>query len=372
MTVAKQVPLSISNLLEDRIVKAILDRNQLILPVMHEALSWWGFDLLNRKPSPAYWEDGVLQMTDLDMACFLYTLAERQAVINIPLYTGHSVSRKRKDEVVTSSANRNGKIIGVGVNKDFFSFNVSIVDMNVIGQDYVGKPRTFSLTGKTGEWYEGWREIQFTPTLKENAWISESEILTNNKIYFQNFVHPNRWTSLFGQYYIKTKMLIPRLDEYAAYLNEQVKKMQAAGIKFPPGEGPEKAEYEKPEDGVSKKFETYEFILYTPETIITGTYPELPVNQENLIEAYRTRKKIIYSVIPRLRFMVKATEFAHTRMPDAVPAWFKNVPWEKGFKVPGGRIEWERFKLLQPAVGVQSISILKRKYEKSAKVKADE
>lgn len=368
MTQAKSIPQSISTILERPIVETILNRSKPIGDAIDEVNSWWGFDLMNRKPSPAYIEDGVLKSTDLDLACFLWELSNRKAIINIPSYKSHTKGKVKVGEQLKSKYNRNGQIIGVGANKEFLSFNISILDNNVIGEDKVGAPRTFSLTDYYGNWYDGWNTIEFQPTLKENRWITESKLWTGNKIYFKNFIHPNRWTSLFGQYYVITKMLISRLEDQASFLFSLIKEMKDAGIKFPDKEGPVTAEYEY-KDGVSKKFPAYEFQIYIPDTEITGNYEVYKHSQENLIEAHNLRNHLLYGVIPKLRFMTRATEYAHIKMPDAIPAWFKNVNWEKNFTIPGKRIKWERFKLFQPAVGVHSISILKRAYEKSATVR---
>ncbi|MCK5600565.1 hypothetical protein KAR91_01780, partial [Candidatus Pacearchaeota archaeon] len=72
-----------------------------------------------------------------------------------------------------------------------------------------------------------------------------------------------------------------------------------------------------------------------------------------------------------LRFMTRASEYAHYRNSDRMPAWLKNVAWEEDFVEPGKRTKWERLKLFQPKVGEQSVSILKRTFVKSATVSAD-
>ena len=55
-----------------------------------------------------------------------------------------------------------------------------------------------------------------------------------------------------------------------------------------------------------------------------------------------------------------------------MPAWIQNAKWEPGFKETSrARTLWDRLKLVQPAVGEKSISIIKRTYEKSAIVAED-
>lgn len=357
------------NIIKHPITKVILDRSTEILMPLKEVEDWWGYDLMARKPSPAYDEYGIFQGTDLDLACFLYALSERDAVINIPVYKSMTQKKERVDEKVTSQYNRNGKIIGLGANKHFFSFNIKILDQNVIGQDEVGRPRTFSLTDYYGKWYEGWKTIQFTPTLRENKFITESGLWSGNKIYFKNFAHPNRWTSFFGHHYVITKLMIERLEDEAKYLNGVIKWMQENGVKFEKGEGPEEHEYEYG-DKKQMKFKASEVEVFVPESCIIGEYEKYPLGMAELALAYQKRKAL-NRAIGRLRFMTRATEMAHFQNPAALPSWLQGVTWEDGFKKPGGRTTWKRLKLYQPAVGEYSVSILKREYEKSQTVSAD-
>jgi hypothetical protein len=372
MTQPKVIATSLKTLLDNKIVKCILDRSCDLDPVIDEVKSWWGYDLMGRKPSPAYDQYGVFKGTDLDLACFLYELSGRGAVINIPTYKSHTQSRKRTDQQLTSKFNRNGMVIGVGANKNFFSFNVRIIDQNVVGEDKVGDFRTFSLTDKQGEWYDGWQRIEFVPTLKENRFITENQLWTGNKIIFKNFIHPNRWTSFFGHHYVITKLLIERLEDFCKFLNTEVKRMQAAGIEFPEGEGPSSYDYEYGE-GVQKTFTAFESKIYIPSTQISGDYKMYDeLTPENMVEAYNLRKKYLYNVVPALSFMTRASEYAHYKNPDRMPSWIQNVKWEDGFKIPPrGRVEWQRLKLVQPKVGEHSISILKRTFQKSARVGAE-
>ena len=370
MTETKQVAASIKNLLEYPIVKNILDRNVNIEQNINEALSWWSYDLFSRKPSPAYDEDGVFKGTDLDLACFLYALSGRGSVINIPQYRAHTRTKIREDQHVISTKNRHGKLLSVGANKEFFSFNITIDDQNVIGQDKVGDYRTFSLTDKYGNWYDGWSRIEFVPTMNENKFITENKLWSGHSIIFKNFIHPNRWTSFFGKYYIITKMLIERLEDESAFLNTEMKRILETGITFPSNSGPKSQSYQKVGKAVRQKFPAFEAMIYIPENEIKNDYSFYPETQEALMEIYSKRVRYTYKILPALRFMTRATEYAHFRSPNLMPGWLKNVNWENDFVIPGKRTKWQRLKLFQSEVGVHSVSILKREYEKTAEVAA--
>jgi len=372
MTQAKVVADSLKTILDNEIVKVVLDRSKNINDeFINNVKSWWGYDLFKRKPSPAYDMYGVFKGTDLDLACFLYELSGRGAIINLPTYESHTRSKKRTDQELISKYNRRGVITGVSANKHFFSFNINIIDQNVVSENKVGDFRTFSLTDKTGEWYKGWQKIEFAPTLKENKFITESKLWSGNNITFKNFIHPNRWTSFFGHHYVITKLLIERLEDESNFLHMEVKRILEAGIKFPEGSGPKTGDYEYGES-VQKKFPAFECKIYIPDTQISGDYEMVETSQEGLINAYNKRKYYLYKIIPSLRFMTRASEYAHYKNPDRMPAWIQNVKWESGFKIPPrGRVQWERLKLFQPKVGEHSVSILKRNYEKSATVDSE-
>jgi hypothetical protein len=364
----KHISEKLMGLLDDPMVLTILDRNKDITNIIKEVESWWGFDLFSRKPGPAYDEEGLFMGTDLDLACFLYALKGRGAVINIPVYSSTRATKIKEGQKTFSIRNRHGEIKGVSANKDFFSFSVSILDLNVIGEDKVGFPRNFSLTDFEGNWYKGWTVIQFTPTINENKFITENKLWSGNKIVFKNFIHPNRWTSFFGYYYVVTKLLMDRLEEEASFYYSQMKEMLAKGIKYPDGEGPTEVIYESVEKGKSMKFLSFQTKIYIPEIGLKGDYDIMSHTQENLVSLYNKRKRYVYGILPSLRFMTRATEYAHFKRPTAFPSWIQNDSWEQGFREPGKRTDWERLKLFQPAVGKHSVSILKRTYEKSTMV----
>jgi len=369
MTAPKKISKRIKELLKNPLVLETLNRGSNISPIAEEVCNYWSYDLLSRKPSPAYDDYGLFQGTDLDLAVFLYSMAERGAIINIPRYKAMRQAKVREDQTLTSKANRNGQLIGVQANKDFFTFSINVIDQNVIGEDKVGDFRTFSMTDLDGSFYPGWDTIQFVPTAKENRFITENRLWTGNRIVFRNMIHPNRWTSYFGHHYIISKMMMERLTEESKFLNAEVKRIQAAGIKFPKGGGPGSypASYG---DSKSIKVTSFQSEVFIPKAKYVGEYPESETSQRGLVDAYQTRKKY-QKWLKQLRFMTRATEYAHSQAPNNLPSWIKGVEWEDDFKIPGKKIKWQRLPLFQDEVGEHSISLLRRWYEKSAKVAAD-
>lgn len=368
MSKPKHIAQSLMTLLINPLVQDILDLSKDIEPSAVVSTAFWHYDLMNRRPGPAHDETGSFVGTDLDLATFLYALQGRSAIVNIPEYKAMSQTRVREDQQLTSKENRNGEIISVGSNKDFFSFNVKIMDQNVIGQDKVGDYRTFSLTNYNGDWYEGWKVINFVPTIKENNFITESKLWTGNKIIFTNFIHPNRWTSFFGHHYVISKLMVDRLTKEVSHLNSEIKRLQVAGINFPAtGDKPETHEYSHKGETKSVSFPKFEAVIYIPESQISGAFPSLDKTQKALVDAYQTKKRYA-RLSSSLNFNCRAAEYAHYKAPDRMPHWIKNTNWEHDFKIPGKRVEWQRLKLFQPAVGEHAVSILKRVTTKAKQV----
>jgi len=77
---------------------------------IQDVISWWNLDLFKRKPGPALDTDGTFKGTDLDLATFMYALAQRGAVVNLPEYKRMRAATKREGERVISSQNRHGQV----------------------------------------------------------------------------------------------------------------------------------------------------------------------------------------------------------------------------------------------------------------------
>jgi hypothetical protein len=371
MTSPKHVAKTLKNILDHPMMVNILDKSKDISNIVNEVSNWWTYDLFNRKPGPAYDEDGIFLGTNLDLACFLYELADRKAIINLPEYKNIRSKKIKEGQIKVSDKNRHGAILGLNANKETFLFSMKIKDMNIITSNFVGDYRNFSITDFTGNWYDGWKKIDFIPDKEENKFISESKILENNSIIFNNFVSPNRWTSFFGQYYFITKVLIDRLTEEASYYYSETKKMLEEGIRFSERENSNEEEGQRVEreKGKSIKVKAFQVEIDTPKN--ESVFPTFEHNQENLIKLSDLRRYYIYKLIPKLRFATRATELSYYNSQDNMPSWLENVKWEKDYVVPGKRIKWERLVLFQPGVGERGVSIRKRNYEKSEMVDKD-
>lgn len=368
MTEKKILPKTLLNILENPILKRIMDRNENLDDVIDILQARWNMDLQSRRPSNPY-RKNKFQGTNLDLACFLFSLAKRSAFINIPIYKSMRPKSLTEGQLVSSKENRHGKIVGLTANKDVFSFSIRIWDENIINADMSkGDYRSFSITSPDGNMYEGWSNIEWKPTKDERLFLEKFNLLTGgNKIFFKNFVHPNRWTSLYGQNYFLTKALIDRLTDEAKNIFAQIKTMQEEGINF--SETGEKSQKSWPKTlkakGKSVKFKSLEVEVDVPDYI--NEYKIYEKNQENLIMLAEKRKRIIYNIIPMLRFATRCTELAFFKYGnDRLPNWIRGgAKWETDFKFPKKRATWDRLKIVQPKIGDFSVSIRKRIKSKS-------
>jgi hypothetical protein len=371
---AKKVASTLVNVLDSPRVQTILDRTQPIQPVIDEMIAHWGYDLFTRRPGAAYTEDDVFVGTDLDLACFLFALAERGAVINIPKYTSRRPKQVTAGEVVVSADNRHGKILGVLANKENFSFSIRIMDANVMTTDSVGNFRNFMLVDVDGTWYDGWKSIEFVPSAKENDFLTNNSLWSGHSVVFKNFIHPNRWVSFYGQHYYATKVLIERLTEEAKHLKDVAGNMRARGVVIG-GSGGEKKEWpQKTVVGAQKsiKVQTMEAEVEFPE--IQGTYKiDLPgwtySNDSELLKGIEDRARTLtYSIIPKLRFATRATEFAFMQNSEnglKMPSWIEGTRWDRTFVQPGKKKIWSRMTF------AKGIAVRYRLFEKS-EIVADE
>lgn len=360
----------ISKALKDLTLSAemarICDRSQPCWDLCDALIEHWRYDLYARSPGPAMLENGVLKPTDLDLACFLAALAERGAVINLPTYHSRRPKTVKTGEHVISNGNRHGKVLGLVSNREVFSFNVRILDMNVMktgeAGDSIGAERNFMLLDIDGSWHEGWRSINFMPTAKENSFIAEHKLIPEgNTIVFKNFVHPNRSTSFYGQYYFATKALCQRIDEELKHLRSQIKIFKEAGFieRKPPAEV-------KREKGAKEEVPAFECELDLP---MTGSFPA--ITKDQLEWAQEVVRVYTYTVLPQLRFATRATELAFYQKGcknAGFPAWIKGAKWESNYRLPKGRTDWERLVINQTFPGQTGFALRYRVYTKTEEV----
>jgi len=368
----KHVASTLKDILDNPILQMIQDRRvDLLSEVIPEVEAYWDYDMYSRKPGPAY-RDGIFVGTDLDLACFLYSLVDRKAVIQIPTYRNLRPRSIKEGEVLSSKYNRHGQILSLVSNKETFIFSVQIKDMNVMTTNSVGEFRNFSITNFEGEWYDGWNKIEFIPTMTENDFILKNKLWSDNSIVFKNFVSPNRWTSFYGQYYFITKALIKRLQEESTYLRSII-----AENPFPTSSSFEssasahvfkKKVVSETEKGKSITVNAFEVELDLPEP--SGTHSYL-VESEEMKETHSItdRLKMYRKTISKLQFMTRCTELSLSRKSDnTFPSWIANTQWQQDYVQPGKRKKWDRLILFQPKVGEIGVSLRKRVWSKSETV----
>ena len=341
--------------LKDPYAKVIMDRGQgidedFVAAILGQSLmSWEG-----RNPRPAIDQHGNFQRTDLDLLSFLVPIAARGAVIEIPRYRNRRQIIVRSDERKVGT-NNFGPLTGLTSNRDVFSFSVRIHDKTIVRTEHereeIGAHRNYMVVDCDGHWYQGWDKIVLDPIRAENAFLRENGLFTGNTVYFKDYVHPNRWQSVFSAAHLLKKMLVVRLDDEAHFYRMEVKRLQAAGINFPPSE---KEAYSPPEfegETLPIKVTTMEMALDIPE--FSGNYDPVPAALYGLEHAYNRQKYVTYTLKPMAQFCVRANEAAYfLNGIGQVAHWMEGRKWKSGWKTPGGRVEWNQM-VLSPDVALR-------------------
>lgn len=246
------------------------------------------------------------------------------------------------------------------------------------GRETVGAPRCFALTDVHGKWHEGWERIEFSPTAKENDFLNNNSLWTENTVVFKNFVHPNRWISFYGQYYFIAKALVERLTEEASVLNKQIKELQESGVQYPAsGEGAQQewSKTEKVGETTSIMVETLQAEVDIPD--FQGDYPTPKKTTDELVRITQRRRELVYDIKPKLNFAIRSVELAFFKHgfqdgTEKMPAWITDAKWERDFVQKGKRTAWNRLVLFQPAPGQPAVSLRYRKWTKKETIAAGE
>ncbi len=354
--------------LEDEYATQIMDRSQTIDKEIVGALINQGImSYSGRNPQPALDKDGNFRTTDLDLLSFLSPLAVRGAVIEIPKYRNRRKIIKKEGERKIGT-NQFGPITSLVSNKDVFSFSVKIHDKTIVvkdgetGKESMGEFRNYMIVDCDGHLYDGWNQITWDPNAEENAFLSEKNLWTGNSIFFEYFVHPNRWQSVYGAPHLLKKMLISRLNDEAKFYRSEMKRLNEAGFELPEGE---KKKFRKIiASGESKKIqvETMEMKLMIPEFL--GNYENVETSQKGLVEAYRRQKLLTYTFKPALQFVVRANEAAFLKFgfrsngQEKIAHWMKNCKWKSWRKTT-------RSAIYNKLVLSSSVALLYRKKTKT-------
>jgi len=333
--ISNQLPKTLERLPEKPLMKNILDRKQDIIPIAKEISKMWVADLYNRKPAPALY-DGVFQGTDLDLSTFLQAIVERGAIINIDQYQHMRGTTGTEDQYVVSKENRHGKAIGLTCNQSVFNFGLNIIDTNVMQSDKVGSYRTFNLTKPTGDWYQGCGKFEFMPDAKENDFLNNRKLWTNNTVIFKNFVHPSRYLSIYGVNYFTTKAALKRINDEILFLTQAINLLKSYGIPFP--ENYLKTYPKTFETGETKtvSFEAMRVEVDLPDFKNNYILAET-LNSDTLTKLYERRKLLIYDIKPKLSFAVRSCELANYKYAkrDKLPYWIYDMKWEKWVEPEG-------------------------------------
>jgi hypothetical protein len=335
--------------LTDPYAAAIMNRNRKLDEMLVGSIVAQGImSYEGRNPKPALDADGNFQTTDLDLLSFLAPLAARGAVVEIPAYRNRRQVVRREGERKIGT-NRFGRLVGLTSNKEAFSFSVKIFDQTVVSSDSdgfekVGAYRNLMVVDPSARLYDGWDKIVWKPTAEENSFLKTNRLFTGNTVYFKYFVHPNRWQSVFGAPYLLKKMLLARIDDEAGFYRREVKRLLAAGIRFPDGGKKETKPVTSAGRTRTISVKTMEMSLTLPS--FTGKYASVPLTFDGLIRAYRRQKLLTYTWKPFIQFVVRADEAAFMLYGldgsdrGKIAGWIRGGKWTPWRKTPRSALSY--------------------------------
>lgn len=321
----KQVPDKLKKMLMNVQIKALLNR---MSPIdFYKLIQEITPDPFSRNPTTICDENGDYVGTTLDLQSAMYILLQEKANINIPYYESMRGTVLKAGEEVVSKENRHGKVTGLSCSKDLWSFGLRITDVNVMKALESGEPRVFNVMNVDGEWHDGWRKIEFIPTEKADDFFMK--LASDNKITFNKFVNEQRRFNIYSFQYFMIKIAIARLNDEAAYLGGLIKAMNDKGINLPLED--KKVWPEQTKLGNEKKIIVKSVTYEVDVPPFTGEYPMVEFNLENLKEAIKRRKDLIYKIRPQLQFYIRGEEFANFKYASPekpFPHWMKGVEWD--------------------------------------------
>ena len=89
-----------------------------------------------------------------------------------------------------------------------------------------------------------------------------------------------------------------------------------------------------------------EMVLELPE--FSGAYAPVEDSVEGLMAAYERQKLFTYTLRPLVQFVIRADEaafFLYGAEDLFVAPWMKGAEWELGYRLPRGRVDWNRLEL---------------------------
>ena len=358
-------------ILNDDTIQQIQSVNTDIENISNQLINRWTCDIENRKPSPADIEHGKL--TDLDLCTFLFTLSKRNAIVEIPGFQSlrPSTDNSTRNQKVVGTT-RFGKIKTFTTNEETLNVSLMLDDNSVIdyNENSAGQARNFTITDFDGNLYSGWSHMIFKPDAKENEFIFESDILSDGKIIFDRFVHPNSWIRMFSRDYIKIKIMDQRITAEMSEINKFIKE-KASDIKTKSVKPVKPVKNSSPiiksPKSPSKIIEVEAFVVKVHGINISQEGYIDKYSNLSLVELEKKYNFFRYVLRPQIRFIARVAEIGHYKKLHAIPSWLKGKKWIPGFKeTPRSRKYYES--LLINDEYKDPIYLLRRAYPKGTEV----
>ncbi len=356
---AKAVAKSLAGIPDDPHVAVLMNRAEVPDRVIDELLKKWEADLQNRRPAAVYTEaeegrEPLYVGTDLDLFTTTMSLAQRNAIINIPKYEPLRAATKHPHERVVSPEHRHGHVKNVTSNENTHAFSVGIIDVNVAQKtaegEVLGAPRNYLLTDDEGNLYSGWKTIEFDPVA--NNYFEQKELWKDGKINFLYFAHPALFGAFYGKRYLETKIAAKRVKEEASHYRKIARELYGKGIRL--AEAPPSEEQVHAERGPSQPRRVAVLQAELKLSEFRGDYPFVGIDRDGNIVykefkepvdkkyqaavlrySRRRAKDLSYGIGRKVRAVVRATELAFRKFGlyegrERYPSWPVGE-WERGY-----------------------------------------
>lgn len=201
---------------------------------------------------------------------------------------------------------RGGKILGYLGNRKYFSFLLRVWDRSVdqvspTGEVTTGAPRSWTLFNVLGD-SKGWKDFQVEGDLTPE----EREFLEK-----EEFVSPRRAEDFFQSLYLTTKAAVGILEYRGEILRSQMDFVESQGVHLPPTH---RQNSSPPRRGVSAQVENLSAELDSPWVDEPLDLPPPPsVSTEGLERVRSSYHRLVYCLLPQLRYFTRLTEYAWLR-----------------------------------------------------------
>jgi len=319
--------------LENPLAASLMNRS---LPLTHafarQVMSQTQFSYHGRRPKPARNRAGEVRRTNLDLLSLMVDLYKRSAQLELTAYDNQLPWQAYAGEQHVGGTKRFGPITGLISHREHLSFSVQIKDESVLKSagciPTVGAYRTYMMADYAGAWHKGWHGFTWDMNAHERAYLTRRNLLVDDIINCEDYVHHNRRQSVMGAPYLLLKLLWQRIEDELTFFEYELKRLRLAGVACPQDlETPMRI---KIAQGVEQSVEVPTFTMHLSGLSFTGHYTPVSTDALGFRLAHRSIRFLAHKLRPIVQFMMRADEVAFYRFgleQNFVSHWVNGAHW---------------------------------------------